>query len=220
MLILRHLGLSPYANTLARMQAFTATRGSDACDELWLLEHPPVFTLGQAGRREHVHDAGETPLIASDRGGQVTFHGPGQVVIYALIDLTRRSMGVRGFVSLLEQSVMDVLAVIGIAASRRRGAPGVYVDDAKIAALGLRVRRGCSYHGVAVNVTVDLEPFTRIDPCGHAGLRVTRVCDLVRGVGVPMVGALLLQALASALGDAVDEDATTPEPPTDWMDFG
>lgn len=175
--VVLRLGVLPYRETLERMRSFTASRGADTPDQIWLLEHHPVYTLGQAGRREHLHDPGDIPVVHCDRGGQVTYHGPGQVVLYTLLDLRRRHIGVRSLVELLEQSVIDVLAAHGVPAARRPGAPGVYVDGAKIAALGLRVSGGCSYHGLAVNVRMDLSPFSRMDPCGYAGLPVTQVSD-------------------------------------------
>ena len=160
------------------MRAFTDARGGDSPDEVWLVEHPPVYTLGLAGRREHVHAPGRIPVVTTDRGGQVTYHGPGQAVVYVLVDLRRLGRGVRGFVHGLEQAVIDAVGRAGVVAARRPGAPGVYVNGAKLAALGLRVRRGCTYHGVAVNVDLDLAPFRGIDPCGYADLEVTRLHDL------------------------------------------
>lgn len=160
------------------MRAFTDERTSQTRDELWLLEHDAVFTLGQAGRLEHVLSPGTIPVEQSDRGGQVTYHGPGQIVAYLLLNLRRRKLGVRGLVWALEQAVIDLLAEADARAVRRAGAPGVYVDGAKLAALGVRIRRGCCYHGLAVNVDMDLEPFERIDPCGFPGLRVTQLRDL------------------------------------------
>lgn len=157
------------------MRAFTDARTADTPDQLWLLEHDPVYTQGLAGRPEHVLDAGDIPLIQTDRGGQVTYHGPGQLVAYPLLDLKRLGIGIRTLVGLLEQAVIDVLADHGVNAARRQGAPGVYVDDAKIAALGLKVRRGCSYHGLAFNIDMDLAPFQRINPCGFARLPVTQL---------------------------------------------
>ena len=175
---MRALGLSDYAETWHKMRRLTDVRNDHSSDELWLLEHPRVFTLGQAGRTEHVLDPGEIPVIDSDRGGQVTYHGPGQLVAYVLMDLRRRRLGVRDLVDGLEQCVIDMLAAAGVAGKRRRRAPGVYVSGRKICALGLRIRNGCSYHGVALNVNMDLEPFQRIDPCGYRGLEVTRLRDL------------------------------------------
>ena len=178
-LTIRHLGLVPYQQTWEAMKAFTATRTAETTDEIWLLEHPPVYTYGVAGRAEHLPPANcGVPILKVDRGGQVTFHGPGQLIVYALIDLRRRNLGVRDLVRLLEQAVLDLLEESGMRAERRTGAPGVYVDDAKIAALGLRIRGGRSYHGLSLNVDVDLAPFDAIDPCGYPGLRVTRSRDL------------------------------------------
>ncbi|WP_338065364.1 lipoyl(octanoyl) transferase LipB [Thiospirillum jenense] len=177
LLHLRHLGRCDYLSTWQAMQAFTAARDLDSVDELWLLEHPPVFTLGQAGILEHVRHAGEIPVIRTDRGGQVTYHGPGQLVCYLLLDLRRAGLGVRQVVQLLEQAVILLLAELGITADRREQAPGVYVNGAKIAALGLRVRRGCSYHGLALNLNMDLMPFTRINPCGYSDLQVTQLSN-------------------------------------------
>ncbi|MEO8458984.1 MAG: lipoyl(octanoyl) transferase LipB [Dokdonella sp.] len=177
-LLVRELGLRAYEPVWRAMQAFTDARGPETIDELWLLEHDPVFTLGQAGRPEHVLCAGDIPLIKVDRGGQVTYHGPGQIVAYPLIDMRRLGIGVRELVHRIEQAIIDTLEHWNIVALRREGAPGVYVADAKIAALGLRVRRGCTFHGLAFNVAMDLEPFQRINPCGYQGLRVTQVLDL------------------------------------------
>ena len=177
-IIVKALGRRDYAPTLEAMQRFTAEREADTPDELWVVEHPPVFTLGQAGKPEHVLNPGDIPVVQVDRGGQVTYHGPGQVVIYLLLDLRRRKLGVRELVTRMEQAVVDLLAEEGIEARARPDAPGVYVGEAKIAALGLRVRRGCSYHGLAFNVAMDLEPFTRINPCGYAGLKATQLADL------------------------------------------
>lgn len=163
------------------MQQFTATRDETTPDELWLLEHPPVYTQGQAGKPEHVLAPGDIPVVQIDRGGQVTYHGPGQLVAYLLFDLKRSKIGVRDFVRRIEQSVIDVLAGYGIAAYGKVDAPGVYVSraggEAKIASLGLRIRNGCSYHGLALNVNMDLEPFSRINPCGYAGLQVAQIAD-------------------------------------------
>ena len=160
------------------MRAFTDGRDATTTDELWLLQHDPVFTLGQAGKWEHVLAAGEIPVIPVDRGGQVTYHGPGQIVAYPLLDLRRLGLGVRELVHRIEQAIIDTLDVWNVVAARREGAPGVYVGAAKIAALGLRVRRGCSFHGLAFNVAMDLEPFHRINPCGYQGLAVTQLSDL------------------------------------------
>lgn len=174
----RRLGRLDYLPTWQAMREFTAARTAATEDELWLLEHTPVYTFGQAGRREHLLGEPDIPVIRSDRGGQVTYHGPGQVVAYVLLDLRRRGYGVRELVFRLEQAVIDLLAGHGTVGERRSGAPGIYVGGAKVAALGLRVRGGCSYHGLSLNVDVDLAPFSRIDPCGYPGLAVTRTRDL------------------------------------------
>lgn len=174
---IRSLGRVAYEPTWRAMQALTQGRDARAPDEIWLLEHPPVYTLGLAGRREHVLSPGGIPVLATDRGGQVTYHGPGQAVAYVMLDLRRRALGVKEMVRRLEQGIIEVLAGYGIAGARRAGMPGVYVGDAKIAAVGLRIARGCSYHGVALNADLDLEPFTRIDPCGYPGLACTRLAD-------------------------------------------
>ena len=175
---IRRLGRQPYEATWKAMSAFTDQRGPDTPDELWVLEHDPVFTLGQAGKMEHVLAPGEIPVVPVDRGGQVTYHGPGQIVAYPLIDLRRAGVGVREMVCKIEQAIIDTLERWNIGAARLDGAPGVYVAGAKVAALGLRVRRGCSFHGLAFNVNMDLEPFHRINPCGYKGLQVTQVLDL------------------------------------------
>lgn len=172
-MIARRLGRVAYEPTWRAMQAFTRTRDSQTPDQLWLVEHPPVFTLGLAGRPEHVISPGDIPMVSSDRGGQVTYHGPGQAVCYVLLDLRRRGLGVKELVRRLEQAAIDVLAGYGIEGKRREGMPGVYVKGAKIAAVGLRVSRGCTYHGIALNSDLDLEPFARIDPCGYPGLAST-----------------------------------------------
>ena len=174
-LIVRQLGLQPYAPIWEKMQAFTNQRDSETPDEIWLLQHQPVFTQGQAGKAEHLLSPGEIPVVQTDRGGQITYHGPGQLVVYLLLDLRRRKLGVRDVVTLMENAVIELLASIGIQASAKPDAPGVYVDGSKIASLGLRVRRGCSFHGLALNVDMDLEPFLRINPCGYAGMQMTQV---------------------------------------------
>ncbi len=191
----RNLGLVAYEPTWRAMQAFNAARTAGTEDQLWLVEHPPVFTLGLAGRREHVLAPGDIPVVAADRGGQVTYHGPGQAVAYVLLDLRRLGIGVKELVRRLEQAAIDVLAKYGIAAERRAGMPGVYVGGAKIAAVGLRIARGCSYHGLALNVAPDLEPFARIDPCGYPGLASTSMAD--RGVRDKI--SAVQQSLADAL---------------------
>ena len=176
--VVKRLGRVDYEPTFQAMQDFTAARTQETPDELWIVEHPSVYTLGQAGKPEHVlRDVG-IPLVKIDRGGQVTYHGPGQVVIYLLLDLPRLKIKVRELVTAIEQAVIDLLADYDVAALRRDGAPGVYVGDAKIAALGLRIRNGCSYHGVSLNVDMDLSPFDAINPCGYAGLKVIQTKDL------------------------------------------
>ena len=182
------------------MQAFTDARDETTPDELWLVEHDPVFTLGQAGRPEHVLAPGDIPVVRVDRGGQVTYHGPGQLVAYPLLDLRRLKLGVRDYVCRIEQAVIDTLGEWNIEGRRREGAPGVYVDGAKVAALGIRVRRGCCFHGLAFNIAMDLEPFHRINPCGYAGLEVVAMGDLGGPSGPEAVKPVLLQALAANLG--------------------
>jgi lipoyl(octanoyl) transferase len=176
--VLRNLGLVEYEPTWRAMQRFTDERGPDTADEIWLLEHPPVFTLGMNASRDHLLTPGDIPVVQIDRGGQVTYHGPGQLVVYPLIDLRRAGLGVRGIVTALERSIIEYAAELGIVAECRRNAPGVYVDGRKLASVGIRVRRGATYHGIALNVSLDLEPFGRINPCGYAGLEMTRLSDL------------------------------------------
>jgi lipoyl(octanoyl) transferase len=177
---LRRLGLAEYEPVWRRMQAYTDQRDEGALDELWLVQHPPVFTQGQAGKAEHVLAPGAIPVIQVDRGGQVTYHGPGQIVAYPLVDISRKGIGVRDFVCRIEEAIIRVLAQYGVSGERVAGAPGIYVNGAKIASIGLRVRRGCTFHGLALNVDMDLEPFQRINPCGYAGLQVTQLSALVQ----------------------------------------
>jgi len=176
--IVHHLGLQDYQTTWQQMQQFNQLRNTSTEDEIWLLEHSPVFTLGLNGKQEHVLDAGSIPLVETDRGGQVTYHGPGQLIIYILFDLKRRKQGVRKIVTHMEQSVIDYLAEKNIQSAARKDAPGVYVNDEKIAALGLRVKKGCCYHGLSLNVNMDLAPFAQINPCGYPGLKVTSMSKL------------------------------------------
>jgi len=194
-------GAADYLATFEAMKQFTDSRTAGTPDELWLLQHPRVFTQGQAGKAEHVLAPGDIPVIQVDRGGQVTYHGPGQWVLYLLVDLRRRNLGVRALVTLIEESLVELLAAYGIAAAPRADAPGVYVNGDKIASLGLRVRRGCSYHGLALNVDLDLEPFQRINPCGHEGLRVTSMAEQLPATALAMeeVGERLLGVLAARL---------------------
>jgi lipoyl(octanoyl) transferase len=182
--IVRRLGRVEYEPTWRAMQDFTASRDAATPDELWLLQHPPVYTLGQAGKAEHLIAPTDIPVVAIDRGGQITYHGPGQLVIYVLVDLRRRGYGIRELVTRMEQAVIDFLAAHEVAAGRLPGAPGVYVEGAKIAALGLRVKQGCTYHGLALNLDMDLAPFAAINPCGYAGMRVTQCRDL--GIAMPL----------------------------------
>lgn len=202
----RQLGRRDYASVWQAMRAFTDARAEDTADELWLLEHTPVFTLGQAGREEHLLDPGDIPVIKVDRGGQVTYHGPGQLVAYLLLDLRRAGLGVRRLVGLLEQAVIELLADYGVRACARADAPGVYVDGRKLASLGLRVRRGCSFHGLALNLGMDLAPFGRIDPCGYPGLEVTRLADLGGPTQVDRVGRDLAAKLAGLLNFTLEFD--------------
>ena len=194
-MLIRHLGRVDYTPTWHAMQDFTARREAATPDELWLLQHPPVYTLGQAGKPEHLLHRTDIPLVKIDRGGQITYHGPGQVVAYLLVDLKRRGLGVRELVSRMEQAVIDLLAEHGISAERKADAPGVYVNDAKIAALGLRIKHGCSYHGVALNADMDLTPFSHINPCGYQGMAVTQTRD----VGIAATPAELAETLAAHL---------------------
>jgi lipoyl(octanoyl) transferase len=197
--IVRSLGRVEYAPTWRAMQAFTAQRTPDTPDEIWLLEHPPVYTQGQAGKPEHLIAATDIPVVPIDRGGQITYHGPGQVVAYVLVDLRRRGYGIRELVTRMEQAVINLLAAHDVAAARLSGAPGIYVDGAKIAALGLRVKHGCTYHGLAFNVDMDLAPFAAINPCGYAGMRVTQCRDLGVTLTLPQAEQALTQALLAAI---------------------
>lgn len=196
----RELGRQAYEPVWRAMQRLTDTRDGDTEDELWLVEHDPVFTLGQAGKPEHVLAPGDIPVLQVDRGGQVTYHGPGQIVAYPLVDLRRLGIGVRELVCRIEAAVIDVLAHYGIRGERREGAPGIYVDGRKVMALGLRVRRGCSFHGLAFNIAMDLEPFHRINPCGYQGLEVTSVLDLGGPGDLAAVKPVLVEALSRRLG--------------------
>jgi len=202
-LTVRQLGTADYIPVWEAMQAFTDERTADTCDELWLVEHPPVFTLGRNGKTEHIHDAGDIPVVHVDRGGQVSYHGPGQLVAYPLLDLKRRRIGVATLVKLLEQAVINLLHDYHVTAQRRDKAPGVYVADCKIAALGLRVRRGCSYHGLSLNVDMDTTPFTQINPCGIAGLEVTQMTDL--GISTPL--DVVAEQFTAHLGELLDNAA-------------
>lgn len=208
----RHLGLTDYLPAFAAMQRFTDDRTAETPDEIWLLEHPPVFTQGMNGKPEHLLGPGDIPVVQVDRGGQVTYHGPGQLVVYLLLDLRRRKLGVRHVVSAMEQAVIGLLADYGIAAEARQDAPGVYVGGAKLASLGLRVRRGCSYHGLALNCDMDLAPFSRINPCGYRGLEVTQLRALGIDDSLQTVAQKLLAQLAEQLGIAAWHQAPAALP--------
>jgi len=197
---LRQLGRADYEPTWRAMQDFTAARDADTADEIWLLEHPPVFTLGLNSKPEHLLNPDNIPVIKIDRGGQVTYHGPGQLVVYVLLDIARRSLGVQQLVQWMEQAVIDLLAEQQVEAVGRRDAPGVYVAGRKIAALGLRVKRGRTYHGLALNVDMDLEPFNRINPCGYPGMQVTQLRDLGISLDMDAVSDRLLSHLTRLLG--------------------
>ena len=207
---LRRLGLADYEPVWRAMQRFTDERTESSDDELWLVQHPPVFTQGQAGKADHVLAPGDIPVIQVDRGGQVTYHGPGQIVAYPLIDLRRRGLGVRDFVTRIEESIIRVLAHYGVDGRRVDGAPGIYVDGDKIASLGLRVRRGRSFHGLAFNIDMDLEPFQRINPCGYAGLQVTQLSAL-SDAGLEEAEDRLVSELVALLGysEVIDEGKRT-----------
>jgi lipoyl(octanoyl) transferase len=198
--VIKYLGRVDYVPTWKAMEQFTLERGPETADEIWFLEHPPIFTLGLAGKMEHVLAPGDIPVVHIDRGGQVTYHGPGQLVVYPLIDLRRLKLGVRALVEALEDSVIDTLEGYGIAARNQRDAPGVYVDARKVCSIGIRVRRGCAYHGIAFNVAMDLEPFQRINPCGYAGLEMTQVSALGGPASVRQVAEDLTPALLEQLG--------------------
>jgi lipoyl(octanoyl) transferase len=201
--LIKHLSLADYQQTFDAMRAHNRATTNETADEIWLLEHPPVFTQGLAGKAEHILDAGDVPVVKSDRGGQVTYHGPGQLVVYLLLNMRRRSYGVKSLVSRIEQSVIDLLAEYGIAALRQPGMPGVYVETsagiAKIAAIGLRVANHATYHGLSLNVDMDLAPFSRINPCGYEGLATTQMSDWDAQDKMDVVGEKLLKHLKANL---------------------
>lgn len=198
-LITRHLGLVDYQKTWQQMRDFTDSRDANTPDEIWLLEHPPVFTQGQAGKAEHILDPGDIPIVQTDRGGQVTYHGPGQLVAYLMIDLRRRDLHIRALVTTIEQAVIDLLGEYHITAYGDRDAPGVYVDGAKICAIGLRIRRGCTYHGIAFNINMDLSPYSRINPCGFAQMSVTQAAHLGGPKTVNEAGILFVKHFTQQL---------------------
>jgi len=213
--LVRHLGLVDYQQAFEAMRRFTEGRHADTPDEIWLLQHPPVFTQGMNGKPEHLLDPGDIPVVQVDRGGQVTYHGPGQLVIYLLLDIRRRKLGVRQVVNAMEQAVIALLTGYGIDSEARRDAPGVYVDGDKIAALGLRVRRGCTYHGLSFNVDMALAPFARINPCGYRGLGVTQLRDHGVNDTLEQVSERLLTELQKVLGidGLVSVDGRLPDSP-------
>lgn len=197
---IKHLGLQAYEPIWQELKVFTHNRTAHTPDEIWVLEHNPVYTQGQAGKPEHLLNPGDIPIVQSDRGGQVTYHGPGQLIVYFLIDLQRKKINVRQFLDILEQSVIDLLAQYNIAANADKFAPGVYVNQEKICSLGLRVRHGRTYHGLSLNVKMDLEPFTRINPCGYAGMRVTQISAFNSEVSLNKITEQLLQILQQRIG--------------------
>lgn len=199
-IIIRQLGITPYQQVSDAMHQFTGCRTPETCDEIWLVEHPRVFTQGQAGKAEHVLAPGDIPVIQSDRGGQVTYHGPGQQIMYVMLDLKRNKIGVRELVTALENTVVNTLAHFNIAAYPRPDAPGVYVNGDKICSLGLRIRQGCSFHGLALNISMDLEPFNRINPCGYSELKMTQVSDLAPNVSLSDVQPVLIRQFCDTLG--------------------
>lgn len=200
-ILIRQLGLQPYDPVSQAMHEFTDKRDAETPDEIWLVEHLPVFTQGQAGKAEHVLMPGDIPVVQSDRGGQVTYHGPGQQVMYVMLNLKRRKLGVRDLVTLLEQTVVNTLAELEIDAHPRADAPGVYVGEKKICSLGLRIRKGCSFHGLALNINMDLSPFLRINPCGYAGMEMTQVSAYHAASTLKTVNPLLLKHTLALLGN-------------------
>ena len=200
---IRHLGLQAYEPIWDKMKQFTSSRDEDTPDELWLVEHPPVYTQGQAGKPEHILHTRDIPIIQTDRGGQITYHGPGQLLAYILMDIQRRQMGIRTLVRQLEQLLISLLKQFNISAETRCGAPGVYVNEKKIASIGLRVKKGCTYHGIALNVGMDLSPFTDINPCGYAKLQMTQINDVVPDIDMAQVSNLLVQEYLTTFGYSV-----------------
>lgn len=207
-ILIRQLGLQPYEPVSQAMHEFTDNRDESTLDEIWLVEHLPVFTQGQAGKAEHVLAAGDIPVIQSDRGGQVTYHGPGQQVMYVLLNLKRRKLGVRELVTLLEQTVVNTLAEYQIAAHPRADAPGVYVGDDKICSLGLRIRKGCSFHGLALNIAMDLTPFLRINPCGYAGMQMVQMLQWKPDASVENIAPVLVSNFLALLNNPPHEYIT------------
>ncbi|MZR63679.1 lipoyl(octanoyl) transferase LipB [Alcanivorax sp. DP30] len=213
--LIRYFPRVEYAPCWQAMRDLTDQRTADTLDELWVLEHPPVFTLGQAGKPEHVLNAGDIPVVKTDRGGQVTYHGPGQTVIYLMLDIKRLGLGSRGMVTAIEESIVSFLADLGVKATSRDDAPGVYVDGAKIASLGLRIRRGATYHGLAINRTMDLAPWQRINPCGHAGQPMTTL----EALGIQLSRETMEQQLVTVLAKRLGVTPRTAQAP-DWYNNG
>jgi len=211
-LTIRHLGKQPYEDTWQRMQDFTWQRKPDTVDEIWVTEHLPIYTLGLNGKREHVLNAGSIPLLQVDRGGQVTYHGPGQLVVYTLLDLKRLGIGVRGLVTKIEQAVVSTLALYDIRASGRADAPGVYVNGSKIAALGLRIRHGYSYHGLSLNIDMDLSPFQGINPCGYKDMKVCQLADFTDKINFSDISEQLVSQLVNNLASKPDSDTAHTKP--------
>lgn len=212
-LIIRHLGLRQWELVSQAMHQFTDQRNAETADEIWLVEHFPIFTQGQAGKPEHILAPGTIPVVQSDRGGQVTYHGPGQQVMYVLLDLRRRKLGIRQLVTVIEQTVIDTLSHFGILSCARPDAPGVYVDNKKICSLGLRIRRGCSLHGLALNINMDLSPFLRINPCGYANLEMTQISALCSEKRLEEIWPVLINQfcqLMSISGDHIEQKTTLP----------
>ncbi len=199
-LLVRTLGRQEYQPVWQAMQSFTENRTSDTADEIWLLEHQPVFTLGRNAKKEHILSATDIPFVKIDRGGQITYHGPGQLIAYLLIDIKRRSLGVRKLVSLIEQSIIDTLGEYQLKAYAKKEAPGVYIDEAKIAALGLRIKKGCSFHGLSLNLEMDLKPFKQINPCGYKNLEVVQLSDYIEKVKLSQVQHQLISHLSNKIG--------------------
>lgn len=204
LLIVRHKGICQYDQMYQAMIAFTAQRDRDTTDEVWLLEHFPVYTLGLNAQYQHLIRASEIPVIETDRGGQITYHGPGQLIVYLLMDLKRKAINVREFIRRIEQAVIDMLQHYNIDATRRHGAPGVYVGQKKIAALGIRITKGCSYHGISINIDTDLSPYDNINPCGYAGLEMTQMKDFGINDNMQQISAILLPQLVKQLNYAVE----------------
>lgn len=204
-LIIRQLGLQPYEQVSLAMHRFTKRRTSSSADEIWLVQHPKIFTQGQAGKPEHLLTPSNIPVIQSDRGGQITYHGPGQQIMYVMLDLRRRKLGARNLVMLLEQTVVSTLSRFSIDANARNDAPGVYVNDEKICSIGLRIQKGCSFHGLALNITMDLSPFLHINPCGYVGLRMIQISELVPSIKLEDVVPVMIKECLALLGDQAEK---------------